>query len=132
MNINPVSSQAPPAVQTMTKSAASVVGPASQPVEAAQAVRDKVQLQAPEKVDLGFDAKEMQQNLSEAIERLNQQLKSNGRGLSFQMNEELNRPVITVHNIQTGEVVRKIPSEEVIRLAHSLEEGKGLFFNEAL
>jgi flagellar protein FlaG len=135
MNITPSASHAPPAVQAMAKPTAPAVGPAAKPVEAAQAVqavRDKVQLQAPEKVDLGFDAKEVRQNLSEAIDRLNQQLQSNGRDLSFQMNEELNRPVITVHNIQTGEVVRKIPSEEVIRLAHSLEEGKGLFFNEAL
>ena len=89
MNITPSASHAPPAVQAMAKPAAPAVGPAAKPVEAAQAVqavRDKVQLQAPEKVDLGFDAKEVRQNLSEAIDRLNHQLKSNGRDLSFQMN----------------------------------------------
>ena len=127
MNINPTTIQAPPAATPKVNSAAPAVDSAAKPVEF-----PKVKLQALEKVDLGFDAKEMRQNLREAIDRLNQQVKSNGRDFSFQMDEELNRPVITVHNIQTGEVVRKIPSEEVIRLAHSLEEGKGLFFNEAL
>jgi flagellar protein FlaG len=48
------------------------------------------------------------------------------------MDEEINRPVITVRNIETGEVVRQIPSEEIIRMAHSIEEGKGLLFNESL
>jgi len=67
-----------------------------------------------------------------AIDRLNQQLKANGRDLSFQMDEELNRPIIIVRNIETGEVVRQIPTEEVVRMAHSIEEGKGLLFNESL
>lgn len=92
----------------------------------------KVNLQAPEKVDLGFSAQEMRENIQEAIDRLNQQLKANGRDLSFQMDEKINRPIITVRNIETGEVVRQIPSEEIIRMAHSLEEGKGLLFNESL
>jgi len=74
----------------------------------------------------------MRQNLQEAIDRLNQQLKANGRDLSFQMDEEIDRTIITVRNIETGEVVRQIPSEEIVRMAHSLEEGKGLLFNESL
>jgi flagellar protein FlaG len=107
-------------------------GPASAEPEQAESSVAKVKLQAPEKVDLGFSAKEMRENLQEAIDRLNQQLKSNGRDLSFQMDEEINRPVITVRNIETGEVVRQIPSEEIVRMAHSIEEGKGLLFNESL
>ena len=102
------------------------------PVVKAEPAVSMVKLQTPEKVDLGFDAKEMRQNLQEAIDRLNQQLKANGRDLSFQMDEEINRPIITVRNIETGEVVRQIPSEEIIRMAHSIEEGKGLLFNESL
>jgi flagellar protein FlaG len=74
----------------------------------------------------------MRENIQEAIDRLNQQLKANGRDLSFQMDEDINRPIITVRNIETGEVVRQIPSEEIIRMAHTLEEGKGLMFNESL
>jgi flagellar protein FlaG len=100
--------------------------------EKAEPAVAKVKLQAPEKVDLGFDAKEMRQNLQEAIDRLNKQAKDNGRDLSFQMDEELNRAIVIVRNIETGEVVRQIPSEKVIRMAHSIEEGKGLLFNENL
>jgi flagellar protein FlaG len=92
----------------------------------------KVELQAPEKVDLGYNAEDLRKSIKQAVENLNQQLKDNGRDLSFQMDETINRPIITVRNLQTGEVVRQIPTEEVVRMAHSIEEGKGLLFNEYL
>jgi len=34
-----------------------------------------------------------------------------------------------VTSAQTGEVVRQIPSEVVIRIAHNIEKVKGMFFN---
>jgi len=135
MNITSAHSSPPLSTTAAHKApAASVVpsGPASAEPEQAESAVAKVKLQAPEKVDLGFSAKEMRENIQEAIDRLNQQLKSNGRDLSFQMDEEIDRTIITVRNIETGEVVRQIPSEEIVRMAHSIEEGKGLLFNESL
>jgi flagellar protein FlaG len=135
MNITPANSAPSLSTTPAHKAPAASVappGPASAEPEQAESSVAKVKLQAPEKVDLGFSAKEMRENIQEAIDRLNQQLKANGRDLSFQMDEEINRPVITVRNIETGEVVRQIPSEEIIRMAHSIEEGKGLLFNESL
>jgi flagellar protein FlaG len=135
MNITSAHSAPPLSTTAAHKApAASVVPPGQASAESEQAEQAgaKVKLQAPEKVDLGFSAKEMRENIQEAIDRLNQQLKANGRDLSFQMDQELNRPIITVRNIETGEVVRQIPSEEIIRMAHSIEEGKGLLFNESL
>ena len=138
MNINPTSSSAQHIAAVSAQDHAAKTAQASP--AAVQVAKDiaakpeilKVKLQAPEKVDLGFNPEEMRANIQEAIGRLNQQLKANGRDLSFQMDEVLNRPIITVRNIETGEVVRQIPSEEIIRMAHSLEEGKGLLFNESL
>jgi len=140
MNINPISSPAQHSAAVSAQAHAAKTAQASP--AAVQVAKDaavkaetpaaKVKLQAPEKVDLGFNPKEMRENIQEAIDRLNQQLKANGRDLSFQMDEEINRPIITVRNIETGEVVRQIPSEEIIRMAHTLEEGKGLMFNETL
>jgi flagellar protein FlaG len=135
MNITSAHSAPPLSTTAAHKApAASVVpsGPASAEPEQAESAVAKVKLQAPEKVDLGFSAKEMRENIQEAIDRLNQQLKANGRDLSFQMDEEIDRTIITVRNIETGEVVRQIPSEEIVRMAHSIEEGKGLLFNESL
>lgn len=135
MNITPANSSpslSTTAAQKAPAAPAVAVNMTKPEPEQAETAVAKVKLQAPEKVDLGFNPKEMRENIQEAIDRLNQQLKANGRDLSFQMDEEINRPIIIVRNIETGEVVRQIPSEEIIRMAHSIEEGKGLLFNETL
>jgi uncharacterized FlaG/YvyC family protein len=38
--------------------------------------------------------------------------------------------VITVRNLETGNVVRQIPGEDVLRMAHNLDKLKGILFNE--
>lgn len=93
---------------------------------------ERVELRQPERVDLGFRAEEVRQKLHEAVTRLNDQMKSKGRDLSFSLDERINRTVITVKNLQTGEVVRQIPTEEVMRVAHSIEDMKGVLFNKML
>lgn len=101
--------------------------------EAAPAPKiERVQLHQPQRVDLGFRAEEMRKNLQEAVTRLNEQMQSKGRDLSFSMDERIDRTIITVKNLQTGEVVRQIPTEEVVRMAHSIEDMKGVLFNQTL
>jgi len=76
-----------------------------------------------------FDAEAMRKNLQAAIEHLNKQLASSGRNLGFTMDDVLNRPIVKVTNTQTGELVRQIPSDAVIKVAHTLEELKGLLYD---
>jgi flagellar protein FlaG len=45
------------------------------------------------------------------------------------MDEAVGGPVVTVRSADTGEVVRQIPNEVVVRVAHSIEKMKGLMFN---
>ena len=71
-------------------------------------------------------------NLDEAIKSLNDQMASNKTGLGFSMDKSLQRPVVVVQNTATGEVVRKIPTEVVIRMAHSIDEMKGLLLNKSV
>lgn len=73
-----------------------------------------------------YDPVKVQENLKAAIEHLNKQLASTGRTLGFSMDDTLNSPVVTVRSTQTGEVIRKIPSDAVIRVAHTFNELKGL------
>ena len=92
------------------------------PVEKAPAV----------KVEPLVDPAEMRANLEAAIEKLNQQVERNGRGLNFAIDEKLNRPIITVRSTATGEVVRTIPNEVVIKVAHNIEDIKGLLMDHKL
>jgi flagellar protein FlaG len=90
---------------------------------------DSPKVQAPKPVDIHFDASEVRQSLQEAVNMLNQQIKSGGRGLGFYMDEALNGPVVTVRSTETGEVVRQIPNEVVVSVAHNIERMKGLLFS---
>jgi uncharacterized FlaG/YvyC family protein len=83
-------------------------------------------------VQLQFDEVKAKKNLDEAIKSLNDQMASNKTGLGFSMDKSLQRPVVIVQNTATGEVVRKIPTEVVIRMAHSIDEMKGLLLNKSV
>ena len=58
-----------------------------------------------------------------------QQLTSSKRGLGFHIDDAVGGPVVTVRSADTGEVVRQIPNEVVVRVAHSIQKMKGLMFN---
>ena len=78
------------------------------------------------------DQQERLKNLAEAIEKLNNQAAKTARSLDFTIDEKLNRQIITVSNKETGEVVRQIPTEVVLRVAHSIEDIKGLLLDEQI
>lgn len=82
------------------------------------------------KAEAQMHTQAQQQSLERALEDLNNQMKQNGRNLNFKMDETLNRPIVTVVNSQTGEVVRQIPNEVVVRVAHNLNNLKGMLLNE--
>jgi len=79
-----------------------------------------------------FDPKELQQQLTDIIESLNKQMESNNRNLGFAFDAKLGVHVITVSNTETGEVIRQIPSETVMRVAHKFDELKGLFHDKTI
>jgi flagellar protein FlaG len=83
------------------------------------------------KAEINFDEARMRQNLHEAISKLNDMMVAGGRGLNFAVDEKLGRPIISVKNSETGEVVRQIPNEVVVRIAHGIEDLKGLLHNKS-
>jgi len=80
-------------------------------------------------VQLQINPAQERENLKQAVSMLNQQVQQTNRGLGFRMDEVLNAPVVTVTSAQTGEVIRQIPNEVVIRVAHNIEKVKGMLFN---
>jgi len=86
-------------------------------------------VQAPKPVAIHFDATEMRQTVQEAVTMLNRQMTANNRGLGFHVDEAVGGPVVTVRSAETGEVVRQIPNETVVSLAHNIERMKGLLFS---
>ena len=84
---------------------------------------------APKPIDIKFDPAEVRQTLHEAVNILNKQLNEHNRGIGFSVDDALDTPVVTVRSTVTGEVVRQIPNEAVVRIAHNIENVKGLLIN---
>ncbi len=99
------------------------------PGSSAIQIPETPKVQAPKPVAIKFDASEIRQNVQEAVSILNQQLTSTQRGLGFHIDDAVGGPVVTVRSADTGEVIRQIPNEVVVRVAHSIEKMKGLIFN---
>ena len=72
----------------------------------------------------------VRENIKEAADNLNQQLRIRGRKLSFEIDDVTNQIVVTVKDTTTGDVIRQIPSEALLRVAHNIEQIKGLLHNE--
>jgi flagellar protein FlaG len=74
----------------------------------------------------------VQARLQDAIATLNERMKSSQKDLSFSVDQISKRFVVTVMDQNTGEVIRSIPGESVLRVAHNIEALKGVLFEESL
>ena len=48
------------------------------------------------------------------------------KGLKFSVDEESGKQVIKVQDIDSGDIIRQIPSEEALQLAEKLSEVSGI------
>ena len=104
--------------------------PQPAPTQAAQAERPVVA--PPNKAEIQIDPEVMRKNLQEAIDRINKMVSDGGRALHFSFDDTVGTPVILVKNRESGEVIRQIPNEVVIKVAHSIDDLKGMLHNEAV
>ena len=66
--------------------------------------------------------------LQQAVEDVQSFVQGQARNLAFSIDEDTNRSIVTVRDSASGDVIRQIPSEEVLRLAEriqSLQEDVG-------
>jgi len=101
------------------------------PVPAPKTAQPSPEADAAARASAMEQAKAMRQQVEQALAEMNQRMQQNGRTLAFSMDERSDRMVIKVSNTATGEVVRQIPDEVVLRIARSLEEFKGLLHDES-
>ena len=124
-----VNQMANPVVQPAVVAAPNAPQP-NPPVPEVQTAQNALPAKPAVEAEPLVDQDQIRKNLHAAIEKLNEQVERNGRGLNFSVDERLNRPVITVRSTSTGEVVRTIPTEVVIKVAHSIEDIKGLLLDQ--
>lgn len=79
------------------------------------------------------------EDLGQAVEDINQFVNSQGRTLNFSVDEESGKPVVKVIDFETKEVIRQIPSEEVLTMAKAIKKlqedlgsATGLMFDKTI
>ena len=70
--------------------------------------------------------------LREAINALNSALEKSPTKAIITRDEELNRFIVRIADQKSGEVVREVPSEAVLKFARNLQELKGLIFDKTM
>jgi len=75
------------------------------------------------------DLEEGIKKIEEIVKRMNQEMQSQKRGLNFSFDKTINTHVVTVTSVNSGEVIRQIPTEVVVRVAHNIEKLKGVLFD---
>ena len=78
---------------------------------------------------------ERRRELEGVLKQLTGQIQHVSRELNFSVDQETDRIVVTVLDEATGDIIRQIPSEEMLRLARQMNaarerNGKGLLFSE--
>ena len=73
-----------------------------------------------------------EERVREAVEEINKELFKLQSELGFSVDKVANDIVVTVKRKESGEVVRQIPSETVLKLAHNFEKLKGVFLDDFL
>lgn len=68
--------------------------------------------------------------LEEAIETLHSTSRLSDTNLSFVVDQISDRVLVSVVDKNTGESVRQVPAEAILRVAHNLEALKGVLFDD--
>lgn len=56
------------------------------------------------------------------VEEMNDFISSINKGLSFRVDEESGRDVVTIYEASTGDIIRQIPDEEMLEVLRRLRE----------
>ena len=73
---------------------------------------------------------EMASEIREAIAAINEAVKKVPTSLNFSVDEASKRFVVQVTDKNTGELIRKLPGDAVLRIARQLESMKGIVFDQ--
>ena len=84
---------------------------------------------ASQKTRASEEIQAVQEKLDEIVSHLNVKMEVRDKSLNFSVDEVSNRVMVTVTDKVSGEVVRQVPSEAILKVAHNIEALKGVLFD---
>ena len=68
-------------------------------------------------------------DIKQAVRDLNTYVQSLRRDLHFTIDDESGKTIVKVMDPESGEMIRQIPSEELLAIARTLQQAQGLLLN---
>lgn len=118
-------SQAPPLASTSAE-IAGALGRAAVTGNAANAVRTTGREQA----EPGRAATSLERAVQESVDKLNEFIRPYVTSLQFSVDQDLGKLVVKIMDTETKEVIKQIPSEEVLALTKALSRVEGLLVQQ--
>ena len=72
----------------------------------------------------------LSKEVKEATEKLNKQMEDLGTSIRFGYNDKIGAMYVNVMEMKTGEVIRKIPTEQAMKLSEYFKEAVGVLFDK--
>lgn len=110
------------AIPGLTPSASAAGGSASAATPRPAAAAGEVATPAP--------AEPTHEELRRTVEALRKALAPVARDLRFSIDQQTGKTVITVTDVATQEVIRQIPSQEALDIAHALDRLQGVLLKQ--
>jgi flagellar protein FlaG len=85
---------------------------------------------APTSVDAGQVKPPQREELQQAVQKIQDYVKTSQRNLDFSIDDSTHQVVVKVIATDTGEVIRQLPTEAALKLAQSLNDVNSLLFDE--
>lgn len=118
------------AISSVSDTGPPVSQPASQPAVQARSTGGSSAVRTPSQATSAPSIEQVQQ----AIKTVQEMVQSQASNLHFSLDKETGKAVVTVVDSNTNEVIRQIPSKEMIAIAHAIDQmqskGQGLMLNQ--
>lgn len=122
-NIKPSPATLSPPTPPKVSSEAEIKKVAEATAEVAAEISDQ-------KIHSAEEMQELRSDLEETIRALNIKMEVKSSRLNFSVDEVSDRVMVTVTNKNTGEIVRQVPADAILKVAHNMEALKGVIFDE--
>lgn len=114
-------------VDPLDRATAARMAPAAQPARAVARPAAAADARAAQEAAARAAAdRASSEEVRRAMAEASRQLAQKGRELTFEFDEEAGRVIVRLVDTQTREVLRQIPSEEVLAIARALREDAGV------
>ena len=91
--------------------------------------RPRVETVAPAEPKPKADPSLTLEKMQEIIQVANAAMEGANNSLRFQVDESLSQPIVSVVDQKSGDVIRQLPSEEIVRISRSIESMRGILFD---